>query len=157
MPVKARANIGSYCPKNKRTPVIGHAANNGRSSVIYKFSQNNFLSTAADAVHAAHPFHLVGGFERFGHIFLPCHIGNDDCHTNRCALGDGALDIDTIIRALYLIGYNNDDSCFVTPEPLGPGGDPYPAQNAKTNPAILDKLVFDSVKYFRAREEELLG
>ena len=23
MPVKARANIGSYCPKNKRTPVIG--------------------------------------------------------------------------------------------------------------------------------------
>lgn len=60
MPVKARANIGSYCPKNKRTPVIGHAANNGRSSVIYKFSQNNFLRTIADAVHAAHPSHLVG-------------------------------------------------------------------------------------------------
>lgn len=76
--------------------------------------------------------------------------------TNRCALGDGALDIDSIIMALYLIGYNND-KCFVTPEPLGPGGDPYPAQNAKTAPAILDKLVFDSVNYFRAREEELLG
>lgn len=75
--------------------------------------------------------------------------------TNRCALGNGSLDIDTIIRALYLIGYNND-SCFVTPEPLGPGGDPYPAQNAKTDPAILDKLVFDSVRYFQEREEALL-
>ena len=77
--------------------------------------------------------------------------------TNRCALGYGSLDLDTIIMALYLIGYNNDESCFVTPEPLGPGGDPYPAQNAKTEPAILDKLVFDSVDYFRTREEELLG
>lgn len=77
--------------------------------------------------------------------------------TNRCALGDGSLDIDTIIMALYLIGYNNGDSCFVTPEPLGPGGDPYPAQNAKTDPAILDKLVFDSVSYFRAREEAVLS
>lgn len=77
--------------------------------------------------------------------------------TNRCALGDGALDLDAIIMALYLIGYNNDPNCFVTPEPLGPGGDPYPAQNAKTDPAILDKLVFDSVTYFREREEELLA
>lgn len=76
--------------------------------------------------------------------------------TNRCALGYGSLDIDTIIMALYLLGYNNDDSCFVTLEPLGPGGDPYPMQNAKTDPAILDKLVFDSVKYFRAREEEVI-
>ena len=52
--------------------------------------------------------------------------------------------------------YNNNDNCFVTPEPLGPDGDPYPAQNAKTNPAILDKLVRDSVNYFREREACLL-
>lgn len=77
--------------------------------------------------------------------------------TNRCALGYGSLDIDTIIMALYLLDYNNNPSCFVTPEPLGPGGDPYPAQNAKTDPEILDKLVFDSVNYFRAREEEVLS
>lgn len=76
--------------------------------------------------------------------------------TNRCALGDGSLDIATIIMALYLIGYNNDDSCFVTPEPLGPGGDPYPMQNSKTDPAILDKLVFDSVNYFRKIERAVL-
>ena len=50
-------------------------------SCEYKFLQDNFLRTAADVVHAAYPFHLVGGFERFGHIFLPCHIGNDDFHT----------------------------------------------------------------------------
>ena len=76
--------------------------------------------------------------------------------TNRCALGDGSLDIDTIIMALYLIDYNNDECCFVTPEPLGPGGDPYPAQNAKTDPAVLDKLVLDSVACFRERESLLL-
>lgn len=77
--------------------------------------------------------------------------------TNRCALGDGSLDIDTIIMALYLLDYNNDDNCFVTPEPLGPGGDPYPMQHSKTAPAILDKLVFNSVNYFRQREEIVLG
>ena len=69
-------------------PVIGHAANNGHLSFIYKLGQNDFLRAAADAVHAAHPFHLVGGFERFGHIFLPCHIGNDDCHTLVAGLVD---------------------------------------------------------------------
>ena len=54
-------------------PVIGHATDNGHLSFIYELGQNDFLRTIADAVHAAHPFHLVGGFERFGHIFLPCH------------------------------------------------------------------------------------
>lgn len=77
--------------------------------------------------------------------------------TNRCALGDGSLDIDSIIMALYLIGFHKDENCFVTPEPLGPGGDPYPAQHSKTAPEILDKLVFDSVTYFREREEEVLS
>ena len=69
-------------------PVIGHAVNNGHLSFIYKLGQNDFLRTIADAVHAAHPFHLFGGFERFGHIFLPCHIGNDDFHTLVAGLVD---------------------------------------------------------------------
>ena len=55
-------------------PVIGHAANNGHLSFIYELSQDDFLRAAADAVHAAHPFHLVGGLERFGHT-LPLHHG----------------------------------------------------------------------------------
>lgn len=104
-------------------------------------------------------YHMLVGESHIGQAIWDAGEMLTNLHmadTNRCALGDGALDIDTIIMALYLIGYNND-KCFVTPEPLGPGGDPYPAQNAKTDPAILDKLVFDSVNYFRAREEELLG
>ncbi len=76
--------------------------------------------------------------------------------SNRCALGDGAMDLDTIIRALYLIGFNRD-GCYATPEPLGPGGDPYPAMFGMPDPASLDRMVLDSAKYFRAREEALLS
>ncbi|MBV6481190.1 MAG: hypothetical protein DIKNOCCD_00906 [bacterium] len=72
--------------------------------------------------------------------------------TNRCALGDGMLDVDTLIMALYLIGYNNPD-CFCTPEPLGPGGDPYPAMFGKPDPALLDRLVSKSADHWREREE----
>ena len=75
--------------------------------------------------------------------------------SNRCALGDGSLDLDTIIMALYVIGYNNDN-CFCTPEPLGPGGDPYPAMFGNPEGEQLDKLVNDSIAYFRACENELL-
>lgn len=97
--------------------------------------------------------HIAQSIWNAGSMLTNLHMAD----TNRCALGDGSLDLDSIIMALYLIGYNNDANCFVTPEPLGPGGDPYPAQNAKTDPAILDKLVFDSVKYFREREDIILG
>ena len=77
--------------------------------------------------------------------------------TNRGALGDGFFDLDTIIMALYVIGYNNDDRCFLSPEPLGPGGDPYPAMYGSPDPLKLDSLVKDSVEYFREREEEVLS
>ena len=96
--------------------------------------------------------HIAQAIWDAGEMLTNLHMAD----TNRCALGDGSLDIDAIIMALYLIDYNNNDNCFVTPEPLGPGGDPYPAQNAKTDPAILDKLVLDSVNYFREREACLL-
>ena len=76
--------------------------------------------------------------------------------SNRCALGQGALDLDTIIMALYAIGYNTDGK-FVTPEPLGPGGDPYPAMYGRPDKAALDKLVTQTARYFREREELLLG
>jgi D-psicose/D-tagatose/L-ribulose 3-epimerase len=75
--------------------------------------------------------------------------------SNRCALGEGAMDLDAIIMALYLIGFNSPEH-YVTPEPLGPGGDPYPAMFGKTDKAVLDKLVSQSISYFREREEELL-
>jgi len=44
--------------------------------------------------------------------------------SNRCALRKGSLDVDTIIMVLYLIGCNQE-GIFVTPEPLGLGGDPF--------------------------------
>ena len=82
-----------------------------------------------------------------GEMLTNLHMADSD----RCALGKGFLDLDTIIMALYLIGYNND-YCFVTPEPLGPGADPYPAMNGNPNSKMLDRLVLDTVRYFRERE-----
>lgn len=76
--------------------------------------------------------------------------------SNRTALGDGSMDIDTMIMALYLIGHNQEGR-YVTPEPLGPGAGPYPARNGKPDPAKLDKLVNDSVRYFQEREEAVLA
>jgi len=76
--------------------------------------------------------------------------------SNRCALGEGSMDLDAIISALYLIGYNENGK-YVTPEPLGPGGDPYPAMHGKPDGALLDKLVHQTVSYFREREEELIS
>lgn len=76
--------------------------------------------------------------------------------SNRCALGEGFLDVATIIRALYAIGYNQGNR-FVTFEPLGPGGDPYPAMHGKPDKAKLDALVATSIRYFRDCEEMVLA
>lgn len=76
--------------------------------------------------------------------------------SNRCALGMGAMDMDAIIMALYLIGFNVKGR-YVTPEPLGPGGDPYPAMHGKPDKKLLDEMVRQTATYFREREEELLG
>jgi D-psicose/D-tagatose/L-ribulose 3-epimerase len=75
--------------------------------------------------------------------------------SNRGALGEGSLDLDTIIMALYLIGYNRP-GCFVTPEPLGPGGDPYPAMHGKPERDKLETLVLHTATYFSAREDCIL-
>ncbi len=76
--------------------------------------------------------------------------------SNRCALGEGSMDVCTIIRALYVIGFNEGDR-FVTFEPLGPGGDPYPAMYGKPDKQKLDALVSTSIRYFRECEEMVLA
>lgn len=76
--------------------------------------------------------------------------------SNRCALGEGSLDLDTIIMALYLVGFNTSGK-YVTPEPLGPGGDPYPAMYGKPDSSRLDSLVKQTAAYFHEREEALLA
>jgi D-psicose/D-tagatose/L-ribulose 3-epimerase len=75
--------------------------------------------------------------------------------SNRGALGEGAMDLDTIIMALYLIGFNREGR-YVTPEPLGPGGDPYPAMHGKPDRDQLERLVMHTATYFREREDDLL-
>jgi len=76
--------------------------------------------------------------------------------SNRRALGLGSMDLDTIIMALYVIGFNRP-GCYVTPEPLGPGGNPYPAMYGKPDKAALDEMVMQTARYFREREEALLA
>ncbi len=95
--------------------------------------------------------HIGEALLEAGDMLVNLHFAD----SNRGALGQGSLDVDTIIRALYLIGYNTEDK-YVTFEPLGPGGDPYPAMYGDPDPAMLDELVSQSVNYFRSREEAVL-
>lgn len=91
--------------------------------------------------------HIGAAILQAGDRLINLHMAD----SNRSILGTGMLDLDTIIMALYLINYNNSLS-FVTPEPLGPGGNPYPAMNEKADPARLDQLVAETVDYFILRE-----
>jgi sugar phosphate isomerase/epimerase len=102
-------------------------------------------------------FHMLVGEENIASTILEykdmlinLHIAD----TNRGALGRGFINLDLVLIALYLIGYNND-SCFCTPEPLGPGGNPYTAMYGKPDKEILDELVRQTASYFYAREEEI--
>jgi sugar phosphate isomerase/epimerase len=104
-------------------------------------------------------YHMQSEESHIGAALLEAGAALTNLHfadSNRCALGEGSLDVDTIIRALYVLGYNSAGK-YVTFEPLGPGGDPYPAMYGKPNPAKLDPLVIDSVRYFREREEAVLA
>lgn len=85
-----------------------------------------------------------------GGMLINLHLAD----SNRCALGEGSLDLDAILMALYAIGYA-DGQRFATPEPLGPGGDPYPAMFGKPDGELLDRLVGDTAGYWREREQEI--
>jgi sugar phosphate isomerase/epimerase len=71
--------------------------------------------------------------------------------SNRGALGEGSMDLDAILMALYTIGYT-DGPRFATAEPLGPGGDPYPAMHGRPDEELLDRLVGTTAAYWRERE-----
>jgi D-psicose/D-tagatose/L-ribulose 3-epimerase len=104
-------------------------------------------------------YHMQSGESHIGEAILAAGARLTNLHladSNRCALGDGSLDLDTLIMALYCIGYNQS-GCYVTPEPLGPGGDPYPAMNGMPDPALLENLVQKTAACFREREEAVRG
>jgi len=96
--------------------------------------------------------HIGGAILEAGEALLNLHFAD----SNRSALGEGSLDVATIIRALYIIGHNRAGR-YVTFEPLGPGGDPYPAMYGRPDPAKLDALVLDSIRYFRDCEELVIS
>lgn len=132
----------------------------------------SFCHTVADAVAyieaVDHPgvrhingdvYHMQAEEEHIGEAILAAGGRLTNLHladSNRRALGLGSLDLDTMIRALYLVGYNADGR-YVTPEPLGPGGDPYPAMNGTPDPKVLEDLVQQTARYFREREEAVLA
>ena len=96
--------------------------------------------------------HIGAALLEAGSQLINLHLAD----SNRCALGEGSADLDTVIMALYLLGFNAKGR-FVTPEPLGPGGNPYPALFGHPNQRLLDEMVRQTVSYFREREEEILA
>ena len=106
-----------------------------------------------DVYHMMHEeAHIGEALLEAGDQLVNLHMAD----TNRRALGSGWLDLDTVIMALYLIGYNAEGKYF-TPEPLGPGGDPYRAMYGRPDKAVLDAMVVQTADCFRERETELLG
>jgi D-psicose/D-tagatose/L-ribulose 3-epimerase len=104
-------------------------------------------------------YHMQAEESHIGEAILSAGAMLTNLHladSNRSALGESSLDVDTIIKALYVIGYNRP-GCFITPEPLGPGGDPYPAMYGKPEKPVLDHLVRQTAEYFNQRETELLS
>jgi sugar phosphate isomerase/epimerase len=95
---------------------------------------------------------IAGAILEAGDLLANLHLAD----SNRCALGDGSMDLDAVLMALYLIGFNVGGN-FATPEPLGPGGNPYPAMYGKPDKALLDRMVARTARYFREREEAVLG
>jgi D-psicose/D-tagatose/L-ribulose 3-epimerase len=132
----------------------------------------SFIHTIADAkryINAVnHPgvayingdvYHMQSEESHIGEALLDAGEQLINLHmadSNRRALGEGSLDLDTIIMTLYLMSYNREGR-YVTPEPLGPGGDPYPAMYGRPDKELLDNLVQRTTRYFRGREEILLA
>ena len=107
---------------------------------------------AGDAYHMLHhESHIGETILDYGDYLTNLHMAD----TNRKALGSGMLDLDIIIKALYLIGYN-DKNAFLSAEPLGPSADPYYQMYGRTDPEVLDKLVSDTASYFYQREKIVL-
>lgn len=104
-------------------------------------------------------YHMQSEEAHIGEAILDCEDMLVNLHmadSNRGALGDGFMDLDIIIMALYLLDYNREGR-FVTPEPLGPGGAPYPAMHGRPDKEFLDRLVINTINYFRERESILVS
>ena len=105
-----------------------------------------------DVYHMLHgEAHIGETLIEYGDSVVNIHLAD----TNRQALGTAMFDLDIFIMALYLAGYNKRDA-FCSAEPLAPGSDPYQQKNGLGDPALMDKLVKETVSYFKSREEAVL-
>ncbi len=96
--------------------------------------------------------HVAQTLVDYGEMMTNLHMAD----SNRCALGEGSMDLDLILMALYVVGYNNPE-CFCSAEPLGPGGDPYPQMFGSPDPSLLDRLVKNTATVFYERQKEILS
>ncbi len=99
--------------------------------------------------------HIGEAIVKYGKYLLNLHVRDT---VKGMGLGNGSLDLDTIIRALYLIGFNTEGHYVVgEPEMTGyiDGGGfnifiRYPEEAKR-------RMAADTIQYFREREEEVLS
>ncbi len=105
----------------------------------------------------ADTYHMLLEEEHMGESILRCGDALVNLHiadSNRNAPGTGMIDFATVVRALYLLDYQNRQA-FVTGEPLGPVPNPYVVSNAPCDAAVMDAVVRRSVQTIREIEREL--
>lgn len=106
--------------------------------------------------------HMMASEEHIGEAILDAgsqllNLHIKDTNEQR-PVGRGMMDLDTIIRALYLIGFNQAGH-FVVGEPLPDYYDPVPGYGTLIphGGEVLDLLAGETIDYFREREENVLG
>lgn len=132
-------------------------------SLVHTFAECMELLSLAESPGVQHIsgdlYHMLSGEEHIGRTILDYGepmINLQLADTNRRGLGQGLLDLDIVLMALYSVGYNTDVK-YASAEPLGPGGNPYQAMHGEPDPAALDALVSVTAATFYEREEEVLS
>ncbi|MGD8649368.1 MAG: sugar phosphate isomerase/epimerase family protein, partial [Desulfobacterales bacterium] len=89
-------------------------------SLINEVNHPGCRHIAGDTYHQLHEEpHIGEALISCGEMLTNLHLAD----TNRRGLGTGSLDLDMVIMALYVIGYNNQNY-FCTLEPLAGGANP---------------------------------
>jgi D-psicose/D-tagatose/L-ribulose 3-epimerase len=104
-------------------------------------------------------YHMLSGEEHIGKTILDYGrrmINLQLADSNRRGLGQGLLDIDIVLMALYAVGYNRGEN-YCSAEPLGAGGNPFVAMFAPPNTRVVDELVAVTAATFYGREQEILA
>ncbi len=119
----------------------------GSSHVAYIYGDTEHMMAGEE--------HIGDAILKAGSMLLGLHL--KDTQEQR-PIGNGMLDVDTIIRALYLIGFNQEGR-FVTGEPLPDFYHPVGGYGTmiRHDGAVLDLLAKETIVYFREREQVVLS